>query len=184
MKIAIGCGEKIPRGFIGCDIRKELGVEYVCNCWELDTLVSAGSVEEIYSRMMFEHVTFAQGRKTLRSWKKILKRGGTVRLIVPDLHYAVKEYLEWYDRRTVSGIRGRKRMIMPGFEHAVACLFGCQRGGSIDPARPYTSDDDLWDVHKSGYDEVSLQKVVEDCGFINFRRNPAAPWELDVNFEK
>ena len=178
VKIEFGSGKKIKSGFISSDIRSLPNVKHVCNCWEIDQHVSENSIEEIYSRHMFEHLTFKQGRMALRSWYKILQKNGKVNLILPDLKYHIQEYINYYDNRETS------HFPFPSFLHSVGSIFGWQT--EKEQSDHFTASQDLWDVHKSGYDERSLRELVESCGYINFERqpNPKGPWHLEVIFFK
>tara|TARA_B100001939_G_C16742288_1_gene530285 strand:+ start:135 stop:509 length:375 start_codon:yes stop_codon:yes gene_type:complete len=122
---------------------------------------------------MFEHLTFKQGENTLKSWSKILKKGGKVGLELPDLHYHVGEYIEYFENR------GSNKK-MPSFKHAIAGFYGWQR--ESEKSGDFTSDKTTWDIHKSGYDFVSLKSLVEKYGFKNFKRNNSKPWNLNVSF--
>jgi predicted SAM-dependent methyltransferase len=180
MKIEFGSGqnakEGLKEGFVGCDIRSFKNVKYVCDCWKIHDHVDENSVEEIYSRHMFEHLTFAQGEAALKSWFTILKNGGKAHLIMPDLKYHAEEYLKYYNNR-----EGDK---MPNFTHAIAGFFGWQR--EDNNSKHFSSFNRLWDVHKSGHDEMSLKNLVQKCGYKNFKRqnNKKGPWHLDVTFYK
>ena len=175
MKLEFGGGEKLSPGFIGCDVRDVENVKYVCNCWDIDRHVDEASVDEIYSRHMFEHLTFAQGKRTLEVWHKILRDGGKVHLIIPDLKYHVDEYIRFYNDRD-SEDRGNN------FFHAVKSIFGGQRE-TID-CDYFTTFNTTWDIHKSGYDETSLKHLVQSYGYKNFHRHNNSPWHLDVTFFK
>jgi len=169
MKLEFGGVSKHEQGFLCCDIRDVKHVTYVCNCWEIDEKVERESVEEIYSRHMFEHLTFAQGRATLKAWNKVLKRGGKIHMSMPDLRYHVNQYVRFVNNR------GRG---VESFEHAIKGFYGGQREEWGDP--PQTSFNNLWDVHKSGYDEVSLKELLESFGYTRFKRLENKPWNLDV----
>ena len=188
MNLEFGSGSRPAAGWEGCDIRPSEGVKYVCNCWDIHNHVPEGSVEGIYSRHMFEHLTFKQGEMTLSSWYKILKPGGVVDMNLPDLKYHVDEYLRFYNNRDTPN--------KPNFNHAIGSLFGQQRQDHLG-SECFTAHDNLWDVHKSGYDEVSLKILIEKYGYINFVRKPLgfipthgggshhnSPWHLDVTFYK
>ncbi len=85
-----GSGEKPQRfEFFGVHCRPLPTITYVCNAWNIDQHVEAGSVNEIYSRHFFEHLTFAQADKTARFWKKVLKDAGLVTMIVPDMIFHI-----------------------------------------------------------------------------------------------
>jgi hypothetical protein len=71
---------------------------------------------------------------------------------------------------------------MPSFVHAIAGFYGWQR--EEEGSDHFTSNEELWDVHKSGYDEVSLKLLTEKYGYRQFVRNSNKPWHLDVTFYK
>lgn len=68
--------------FAGVDVRPLPTVKYVCNAWEIDQHVDEQSVDEIFSRHFFEHLTFEHGAMTLQSWFRVLNRHQTLRLAV------------------------------------------------------------------------------------------------------
>jgi predicted SAM-dependent methyltransferase len=171
VKIEFGGSSRANKGFTCCDVRDVENVTYVCNCWEIDKYVDAGTVETIYSRHMFEHLTFAQGKETLRVWLNILKNGGKIHLIMPDLKYHVDEYIAFYNNR-------KKQHSVISFAHAIKGFYGGQREHA--KSTYLTSFDTLWDVHKSGYDERSLKELLESSGYINFQRQKNQPWHLDI----
>ncbi len=51
------------------------------------------SVDCIYSSHTFEHFTFAQSLSLAKECRRVLKLGGTLRLVVPDLERLVRDYL-------------------------------------------------------------------------------------------
>ena len=146
MKIEFGCGEKPTRlGYKTCDVRDLPGIDFVCPAWKIDKLVQPGSVEEIFSRHFFEHLTFAQGEKVLEQWYNILRSKGVCEMLLPNMSYHIAQ---WQRRSTQREIN-----------HAKAGFWGWQRG----------EFDDVWDVHKSGYDKELLINLVESKGFINVK---------------
>jgi predicted SAM-dependent methyltransferase len=52
-----------------------------------------GSVRCIYSSHTFEHFTYAESLALAKDCFRVLERGGTIRIAVPDLGLIVKEYL-------------------------------------------------------------------------------------------
>lgn len=142
MKIEFGCGSK-PRmpGFKTCDIRDLPGVDYVCPAWEIDHFVQPNSVDEIFSRHFFEHLTYAQGERLLQSWFSILKPGAKMHMMLPNLRC---HFRQWAQGDMTAAIAG---------------LYGWQRG----------EFEDLWDVHKSGYDFELLQSVLKKYNYINIK---------------
>lgn len=146
MKIEFGSGQSPTKeGFKTCDIRDVPGVDFVCPAWEINKLVEPNSVQEIFSRHFFEHLTFRQGERMLKVWHEILVPGGKCEMMLPNMTYHIKQ---WNSRST-------KREI----KHANAGFWGWQRG----------TLDDVWDVHKSGYDKELLIPIVEKHNFIRVR---------------
>jgi len=143
MNIEFGCGEKpTKKEFKTCDIRDVPGVDYVCPAWEIEKFVQPNTVDEIFSRHMFEHLTFIQGEKVLEAWLNILKPGGIMEMRLPNMTFHINQ---WNTRSNM--------------EHAKAGFWGWQREGETE----------VWDVHKSGYDIQMLKELLIEKGYTNIR---------------
>jgi predicted SAM-dependent methyltransferase len=143
MKLEFGCGEKpTKQGFKTCDVRDLPGIDFVCQAWDIDKHVAENSVDEIFSRHFFEHLTFNQGEVMLDKWKKILKSNGKCEMMLPNLMYHIRQW-----------------MSKTNLDHAKAGLWGWQRG----------EFDDVWDIHKSGYDRELLTNLLLEKGFVNIK---------------
>ena len=143
LKIEFGCGEKPTKeGFKTCDIRNVSGVDFVCPAWNIDRYVAENSVDEVFSRHFFEHLTFAQGEKVLEVWYKILKPNGRMEMMLPNMDFHINQWLNNSD-----------------LEHAKAGFWGIQRG----------EFEDVWDVHKSGYNFDTLSALLISCKFKNIK---------------
>lgn len=139
LKIEFGCGENPTKeGFKTCDIRDLPGVDYVCAAWDIDQYIDKNSVDEIYSRHFFEHLTFAQGENVLEVWYKILKPGGRMEMMLPNMDFHIHQW-----------------MTKTNLQHAKEGFWGIQRGDF----------DDLWDVHKSGYNFATLSELLTSFKF-------------------
>ncbi len=109
---------------------------------------STASADAVYSSHMLEHLDRVDARKFLIECHRILKPGGVLRLVVPDLRVGARVYLEggataqqfmeWleFDYDKARGLAGRLRRALVG-----------HRG------------------HYWGYDGVSLLAFVRSCGF-------------------
>ena len=147
MKIEFGCGETPTKpGFLTCDIRDLPGIDFVCVAWDIDQHVAAESVEEIFSRHFFEHLTFQQGQRLMQTWYHILQVGGVCEIMVPNMDYHIQQWLNPRNNKD--------------FGHACAGFWGWQRG----------TFDDTWDIHKSGYNYDSLARLMSVTGFREIRR--------------
>lgn len=144
MKIEFGGGEKPRRPeFKQCDIRQLPNIDYVCAAWDIDKHIEENTVDEIFSRHFFEHLTFLQGEKVLESWYKILKVNGKCEIILPNMSFHINQ---WISRNSDEE-----------FDHAKAGFWGWQRGKFLDS----------WDIHKSGYDFNSLSTLLKNKNFKN-----------------
>jgi predicted SAM-dependent methyltransferase len=154
LQIEFGCGTTpTKKGFKTCDIRDVKGVDFVCPAWDIDKHVKPESVSEVFSRHFFEHLTFPQGKAVLEVWHKILIPGGVCEMSMPNMTFHIKQ---WISRRNSKE-----------FNHACAGFWGWQRG----------KFDDVWDVHKSGYDEQSMRALLESMNYENivFLENEDSP---------
>lgn len=143
MKIEFGCGETPTKtGFKTCDIRELDGVDYVCAAWDIAEHVDHNSVDEVFSRHFFEHLTFAQGERMLDAWYSILKPGGVCEMMLPNMSFHINQ---WVNRSDM--------------DHARAGFWGWQRGEFSD----------TWDVHKSGYDAETLTHLLESKGWVDIK---------------
>ena len=158
MNIEFGCGANpTRRGYLTCDIRSLPGVDYVCNAVDIDQHVGADSVDIIYSRHFFEHLTFIQGEELLQVWYKILKPTGHIDMMVPCMDFHI---WQWTAKKDYTG--------------AIKGFWGWQREG----------DTEVWDIHKSGYNYETLSTLVLEQGFINCERIKANRKHLYVRFTK
>jgi predicted SAM-dependent methyltransferase len=69
--------------FVECDIQASM--------WEIP--LPDGSVDAIYSSNALEHVGKKEVVPTLREWHRLLKVGGRLQLLVPDLEWACQWWL-------------------------------------------------------------------------------------------
>jgi predicted SAM-dependent methyltransferase len=158
MDIEFGCGENPTKlGFKTCDIRKLPKIDFVCPAWEIDKLINHSSVDNIFSRHFFEHLTFDQGRRTLRAWHNIMKTDAICEMMLPNMDYHIQQW-----------ISGKH------IEHAQAGFWGWQREG----------DSDVWDIHKSGYNLYTLQNILTEENFTNIYCVRNKGKHLHVKFSK
>lgn len=143
-KIEIGAGNKPRAGYISCDARDIPGVDYVCSADNLP--FEDGGVDEIYSRHVIEHFTLREFIKILSEWNRVLRVGGTIYIICPNLLWHLKQILGGSHESFYTKERGENARYW-GF----GSLFGWQQ--------------DDFDVHKFGYYFDLLKDILEDAGF-------------------
>ncbi len=110
--VNIGCGPKYIEGMVNVDgnifQRKDLWLDVTLGMPFLNH-----SIRGIYASHVMEHFRIKAVRKLLSEFHRVMKPGGTVRLVVPSLEYAVHAFTagnrealpEWPDK--FSSIGGR-----------------------------------------------------------------------------
>jgi len=165
--IYIGCGPDIREGFLHVDIRKFDHVDFVSKAWELSKHIM--EVDHIYSRNMLERLTNFEADRALRDWFKALKTGGTIRIIVPDMDFHCKQWLEaQWNEETLKDKRSDA-------QHSFGGFWGWQ--AECDPWQE-NYNTSYWDVHKSGYNAKRIKFLLERIGFVDVKTEVENKWDL------
>jgi len=82
MILDIGCGET-KKGDIGLDVRKINGVDIVGDARVLP--FRDNSFDCVYSSDVIEHFSHREVRNIVGEWVRVLKRGGIIEILCPDL---------------------------------------------------------------------------------------------------
>jgi predicted SAM-dependent methyltransferase/quercetin dioxygenase-like cupin family protein len=147
LKLHLGCGRRYLPGYIHVDLDQHPHIDY---CHDIKNLpmFESGSVSEIYTCGAFEYfdrATEVQG--ALLEWKRVLKKGGRLRIAVPDFAGVAKVYKKYGN---VDGIG----ILGPIF-------------GRIEIV---TEEKHEILYHKTVYDLNSIKKVLEKAGFMRIKR--------------
>src|SRR6185436_3922579 len=142
MKLHLGCGKRYIPGFTHIDLAKFPHIDYR---HKIDTLpmIKSGAAELIYACHAFEYFDRVEAVEVLKEWRRALKKGGTIRLAVPDFEALIKVYKKYGElRRVIGPIFGR--WPIPGTKKTV--------------------------YHKTVYDFNDLKTLLKENGFKNVRR--------------
>jgi predicted SAM-dependent methyltransferase len=103
LRIHAGCGTKFLKGYKHVDC-KSYGLDhiFVADLREIDKHFSM--VDEIYASHVLEHFGRRETEKVLKCWIKTLKKGGKLRIAVPNFDAVVEEYNENRDVTTIMGL--------------------------------------------------------------------------------
>ena len=95
MKIHVGCGDKYLKGYKHIDARKFPHVDYVTDDLSNLSMFEDNSIDEVYACHILEHFTREdmQNKNILKEWYRIIKKGGILRIAVPNFEAIVEEYL-------------------------------------------------------------------------------------------
>ena len=103
IQLHLGCGDKFIPGFIHIDARKFPHVDHVAPVDDL-SLFKDGSVSLIYASHLLEHFSRHETARVLKEWNRALKRGGILRLAVPDFEAITARYDKTGDLDEVLGL--------------------------------------------------------------------------------
>ena len=103
MKLHIGCGNRIFDGWINLDIDDKRGVDIVDDALTLNK-IDDNSCDIIYACHVLEHFGRKEVYEVLNNWYSKLKKGGILRLSVPNFEILCLRYLETQDIEEVTGL--------------------------------------------------------------------------------
>jgi len=166
IRLNFGCGDVALAGYVNIDCRPTNHTDLVMLAWESGPF-PPGTIDEVYSRHMLEHLLLPNAAKTVTNWYQLLKPSGSLHVIVPDMVFHAKQLIGEAHNQTTDPVSN--------FNHAMAGFYGWHeltRGGSVE------------DAHRWGYTEASLFRLLRDAGFRDIARiqvgRDSEPWHLNV----
>lgn len=140
VKLHLGCGCRRIPGYFHVDVLPAPHVNIVGPVERLP--LQDDSVSLIYASHVLEHFGRHEYRAVLAEWFRVLERGGTLRLAVPDFAACAAAYYEGGLKDGLSGL--------------VGLIVGGQRNS--------------YDYHKMIFDEGYLRRDLYELGFREVRR--------------
>lgn len=91
LKLHLGCGKHIFKGWVNIDYKNIPGVDLV---WDLLRCVpfENDSVDFIFTSHLLEHFTLQEGQSLLDECHRVLKYCGCMRIVVPSIEKAIQLY--------------------------------------------------------------------------------------------
>ena len=121
----------------------------------------ANSADVVYAHHVFEHLTQRSADLFLSEARRVLRAGGALRLVVPDLMQHAEQYLERLPivhAEAAAQFLASLNLQMPRYSNVLRALYEQISG--------YPS------MHKTMYDEPSLRQLLSSHGFGSIRREP------------
>jgi predicted SAM-dependent methyltransferase len=141
-KLHIGCGTNIMKGWVNIDSDKALIPDMTLDVTE-GLPFKDNSVSFIFSEDFIEHVTLERAEKFLETCYRILKPGGVMRIVTPDLQTIVRTYVD------------RQEEALDWFRKT----FGCRTHGEMLNTAMTMGG------HSFMFDKETLMLILEKSGF-------------------
>ena len=132
------------------------------------------SIDFIYSSHLIEHLRKDEAEKVLREGFRVLKRGGLIRLVVPDLELMARNYI-----KEIEDIRnkGEKKDYLPS-ERFLDLLGMGEKTRTPLVLKIFSSGRHMW-----MYDEISLTALLKSYGFVDIQKRNYKEGECpDIDF--
>ena len=98
MKLNLGCYDRKIDGFVNVDIREDVEPDMLDDVFKLEKF-EKNSVDLIYACHVLEHADYKESEIAMKRWFDVLKKGGTLRLAVPDMEAHFAHYYYHKDLR-------------------------------------------------------------------------------------
>jgi len=138
-KLEIGSGNKPTKGYTHFDVREDVGADVVGDATALPFENEA--FDEVSSRFFLEHLPRKKAKIALKEMFRVLKIKGRLEIIVPDIEYFCKLFLEE---------KGQKK------EWALNKIYGFEN---------YEEDH-----HYFGYNKDILTQYLGEAGFLKIKK--------------
>lgn len=145
MKLHLGSSKRFIPGFVHIDLDNYPHIDYRQDIRTLP-MIKSNSVELIYFCHGIEYFDRVEIVDVLKEWRRVLKKGGILRLAMPDFEALVAVYRKYKDlNRVIGPLYGRWEIKKNHGKRLVL-------------------------YHKTVYDFKSVKVLLEQSGFQNVRR--------------
>ena len=157
--VNLGSGTRAIRGFINIDFFTTPGIDYGADL-RYPLMIRSDVVDGIFCEHTLEHLNYREADAMLSECRRILKSGGAIRIVVPDLSQFLRNYCdgnrEW--------CREWERLM---FRESVVAERSKRTLGSPIEAISFVTQEY---GHSSCWDFETLRNHLERCGFRDISR--------------
>ena len=96
MKLNLACGNRVKEGFFNTDSYQRPGVklDLICDLTK-EFPFQSNSCDYIYTEQFIEHLNWLDGIKILGHCYRCLRKGGTLRLVLPHYKKIFQKYFKF-----------------------------------------------------------------------------------------
>lgn len=154
VRLNLGCGVDIRPGWINVDLWVKADEVVPDNIVALGEFEPA-SADEILASHSLEHLSQEEALQALRRWYEVLKSGGLLTVVVPDVIFNLRLFLEFWERNDPRT-----------WDFRAKTIWGNQNHGG--------------EYHRWGYDEAQLRQAFEQTGFVDVKVYRVAGMDFDL----
>ncbi len=161
MKLHLGCWHRNIPDFINVDLCDMPHIHYKSSIDDL-SMFEDESAELIYSSHSFEYFDRFEAVNVIKEWHRVLKKGGTLRLAVPDFDKLIEVYHLTGDLTKVLGpLYGRMSVKNANAQNP---------NPNNSNAKDSVGGGDLMIYHKTVWNFTLLSEFLQSNGFGDVRR--------------
>jgi len=153
LKLHLGCGTQYKKSWINIDNNSDRNIKQLDINYNLAKGIpfKDSSVDYIYNEHFIEHLTVEEGLLFLKECKRVLKKGGILRIATPDLAEIIKFYnnenwkedcYDFFNKFNLNFVKTRAEVVNMDFH---------------------------WWGHKWLYDKEELERRLKESGFKNIK---------------
>jgi predicted SAM-dependent methyltransferase len=157
--INLGAGTILPPEFINVDFFFERKIDFTCDL-RYPLRIQNESVNGIFCEHTMEHVNYSDNVQLFKECYRILKPGGAIRIVLPDVQIFTKKYLE-NDQEWFSTYEDLN-LISSGDPKRINRRFATPMQAISFITQEY--------FHVSCWDEQTLTHFLKEAGFTNINR--------------
>ena len=164
MKLHLGCGTNIKQGYINIDAF--VISDEITNADILNLPYSDGSVVEILTEHLFEHIPYEDEPKIFKECYRLLIRKGKLIVEVPDMEWLCKRFLEaeddfkeFYKVGAIDHYFGNNKSVEQRWGIITTHFFGNQNGEGQFHYNGYTKDKLIQISKLVGFSACSVIKI-------------------------
>jgi len=150
MKLNLGCGSEHKKGYLNIDLY--CPVADLIHDLSQPLPFKDESIDKIYASHVIEHLSRAEWQKAKQDWARVLKKGGKLEILCPDLEYCMLNFLRNY--------HGKK------WEYWIKTIYGSQEAEG--------------EFHRNGFTLEKLKEDLTAEGFTFPKHDHFDPTEISL----
>lgn len=145
LRLEIGSGDKPKPGFVHHDVRELPGIDVICDARAFPP-EHFGRYDEVYASNVIEHFNRFEVKDVIKHWAKLLKVGGILHLITPDMQEITRQYVD---------------KLITHDQFVYLC---------------YGGNDYEYNRHYYAFSVEHMVLLFKQCGLATVRCDPGKPW--------